>query len=187
MEQRQTEHRTHWGSIRKSTQDILNVRREVRLRESWTHRLVDRLGRGLGSRTFLFLMVASHVLWVLINLPIVPWQPWDPYPFVFLATVTSAEAPFMALLVLKHQQYDQQINELREETALQVALHIERETTMILRLIHEMHVHHGITSAEDPALLERMRAFMDPRELIGTLEQDMSAEAMDADAAAPRR
>jgi uncharacterized membrane protein len=29
-----------------------------------------------------------------LNLPIFPWfRPWDPYPFVFLATFASAEAP----------------------------------------------------------------------------------------------
>lgn len=180
MRDRQPDHNNnHWGSIRKSTQEILNVRQEIRARESPAARLVDQVGRGLVRPTFLLTMLLGHAFWVAVNLPVVPWQPWDPYPFVFLATVASVEAPFLALLVLMHQQREQRINELREETSLQVALHIERETTMLLRLIRELHAHQGVASDQDAKLLERMKEFMDPEELMGTLQQDLRRDEDD--------
>lgn len=166
----------HWGNIRKSAQEILNVRHEVRRRESPGAVLVDRIGRGLGRPGFFFTMLVTHVGWVVLNLPVFPWQPWDPYPFVLLATITSAEAPLLALVVLMHQQREHRIGELREETSLQVALHVEREATMILRLLRELQEHAGAQSAQDPALLDRMKEFMDPRVLMGALEQGLDRD-----------
>lgn len=164
----------HWGSIRESALEILNVRREVRSRESNAAAFVERIGWALARPTFFLAVLGSHVLWILLNLPIHPWwQPWDPYPFMFLATFASVEAPLLALLVLMHQQREQRINELREETSLQVSLHVERQVTLVLRLVRELQEHGAVRTQQDPALLERMQQYMDPQELIGTLEHDL--------------
>ena len=92
----------------------------------------------LSHPAFFLALLASHLLWIVLNLPIYPWwEPWGPYPFIFLATIASAEAPFIALLVLMHQQRNQRLSELREETPLQVSLHMEREVSWVLHLLPE--------------------------------------------------
>ena len=59
------------------------------------------------------------MLVVVLNLPVFPWfRPWDPYPFILLATFASAEAAFIALLVLMYQRRNARISELREEVSL---------------------------------------------------------------------
>lgn len=55
-----------------------------------------------------------------------------------LATIASVEAPFIALFVLMHQKRETNVEELRGEVELQVALHTEREVTMLLRLVAEL-------------------------------------------------
>ena len=117
--------------------EILNVRGEVVKRRTRLSTLVEWVGHVLSHPGFFLILLAVHLAWILLNLPIYPWfQPWD--PFTFLATIASLEAPFIALMVLMHQQRDQRISELREETHLQVSLHVEREITMALRLLDEL-------------------------------------------------
>ena len=175
----------HWGSIRKSAQEILNVRHEIRARETPAAAFVERVGRGLARPGFFLSLLAAHLIWLLLNLPIYPWQPWDPYPFGFLSMIASVEAPFLALLVIMHQQREQRINELREETHLQVALHVEREATMIVRMLRELHEHAGVRTAQEPELVARMEEFMDPRILMGTLREDLKRDEGEDAAIAP--
>lgn len=81
------------------------------------------------------------------------------------------EAPFIALLVLMRQHRDQRIDELREEVALQVDLHVEREATRILRMLARIQDRLEIeTDAEDP-YLDRMMEELDPRHLLRDVEE----------------
>ena len=124
--------------------------------------------------------------WVVLNLPIYPWyQPWDPYPFTFLATVASAEAPFITLLVLMRQQRDSRISELREETHLQVSLHVERELTMTLRLLGEIQEHLRIDSRQDPQALGNLRGDFDPHSLLEKLREQLESAEQDHSSTSP--
>jgi uncharacterized membrane protein len=123
---------------------------------------------------FFLSFLAAHLLWIALNLPLYPWwKPWDPYPFVFLATVTSAEAPFMGLMVLMYQQRNQRIAELREETHLQVSLHAERQLSMVLRMLGEMQQQLGVETQPDPELLAHLQQDLDTRELLANLRRDL--------------
>jgi uncharacterized membrane protein len=161
----------------KSAEEILNVREVVGKRRSTLARLIDRVG-GAMSSPFLFLgFLATHMLWIVSNLPVMPWEPWDPYPFVFLATVASAEAPFLALLILMHQQRQEHVNELRGEVALQVSLQVERETTMILRMLDRIQRQVGVpTSETDPGALAHLEQDLDPHRLLENVRQHLREE-----------
>lgn len=129
----------HWRSVNERRQKIVSVREEIVERRGWLGAAIDWIGRILTNPLFFSLFLLVHLAWVVLNLGWVPAvEPWDPYPFVFLATIASAEAPFVALLVLMWQQRDRRINEVREEVSLQVSLHVERENTVILRMLREM-------------------------------------------------
>ena len=166
----------HWQKIGKSTQEILNVRSEVTQHRRWPQALVDWTGTVLASPKFFLGMAVFHLLWVALNLRIYPswYEPWDPYPFTFLATIASAEAPFIALLVLMRQQRDSHIEELREEINLQVSLHLERQSTTILRLIDEIQEKLGVETGQDREELENMKEHLDPGTLMENLRRHLS-------------
>jgi uncharacterized membrane protein len=130
-----SEHESPRAPGPKSAEEILNVREVVSRRRSRLARLIERSGATISSPALFVSLLAAHALWIVVNLPVVPWEPWDPYPFMFLATVASAEAPFLALLILMHQQRQEHVDELRGELSLQVSLQVERETTTILRML----------------------------------------------------
>ena len=183
VEQRES---PHWERVRRSAYEILNVRAEITRRQGRSAAMVEGIGRALATPMFFVGLLAGHLLWVLLNLPIFPWfEPWDPYPFILLATFASAEAPFIALLILMYQRRSSRISELREELDLQVSLHLERQMTVMLRLLGEVQDRLDITSREDPALLERLQHELDPEQLLQSLRADLRRDEPDEEATAP--
>ncbi|MDQ2696987.1 MAG: DUF1003 domain-containing protein [Pseudomonadota bacterium] len=166
--------RAHWQGVGRRTEEILNVRSEMARRRTRLTATIDRLGRMLAHPAFFLVLLAAHLLWIALNLPLYPgFRPWDPYPFVLLATIASVEAPFIALLVLMRQWRDSRIDELRDEIGLQVALHVERQTTMVLRLLDEMEKHLDIRTRQDPEILNHMEENLDPQHLMTNLHKDL--------------
>ena len=164
---------SHWEKIGARTEALLNVRSEIEKQRSRMSALTDRIGRVLAHPLFFILLLAAHLLWILFNLPIFPWAPWDPYPFTFLATVASAEAPFIALLILMYQKRDRRIDELREETSLQVLLHVEHQLSLALRLLDELQEKMGVETQQDPAFLKHMQEDLDPRRVMENIREDL--------------
>ena len=164
----------HWDHIGTRAEEIFNVRAEIGKQRTRMPALIERLGNSLAQPVFFLSLLMLHLLWIVLNLPLYPWwQPWDPYPFILLATLTSAEAPFIALMVLMYQQRNQRIAELREETNLQVSLHTERQLSMVLRLLSEMQQQLGIETQQDAALLARLQQDLDTQWLLANLRRDL--------------
>lgn len=166
----------HWGKITKGREEILNVRSEAMAQKTRLLSVIDKIGLVLSKPVFFLILLWLHVIWIILNLSIYPWwDPWDPYPFVFLATFASAEAPFISILILMHQQRNTRIDELRGEIQLQVSLHVERQTSMTLRMLREIQNGLKMATDQDKELLDRMEAFLDPRELMDSVRNQMTA------------
>lgn len=136
-------------------------------------RAVEGAERFLAHPGFFAALLGSHALWLILNLPIFPWTPWDPFPFTFLSMVASVEAPFFALLILMHQRRQRQIAELREEVELQFSLHLERQTSELIRAIDRVEDAIGIKEG-DPSIRERREAMatpLDPERVLDTIRQ----------------
>jgi uncharacterized membrane protein len=175
-----------WQRIGRKADEILNIRGEIERQRTWQSTLVERIGYFLARPAFFLVLLAVHLLWILLNIRIFPWfEPWDPYPFTFAATFASLEAPFIALLILMHQQRNARIEELREETHLQVSLHIEREITMALRLLAEVQEGTGRQSQQDAELLASMKEDLDPSRLMENLRRDLQQVEDDSGSIAP--
>lgn len=164
---------SYLNTIGGNTEEILNVRGEVVKRRSRLATLVEQIGHALAHPAFFLTLLVGHLAWLLLNLPIYPgFTPWDPYPFTFLATIASIEAPFIALLVLMHQQRDQRVSELREETHLQVSLHLEREMTATLRLLEQLR-REDEHKPQELTLPEHMKEELDPHRLMEEVRHDL--------------
>lgn len=155
--------------------EILNVRRRIEADRGRGRQAVVWVGNVLARPAFFFILLLLHAGWVVANLPgWVPWAPWDPPPFALLATFASVEAPFIALLILMRQEHDRRIAELREETALQVDFHTEREASAQLRLLVAIAERLGIedfdeiaeSDGEPPLDLDAMQRTLDPEHLV---------------------
>ena len=154
--------------------EVLNVRAEMIKRRGWVAALIDQAGRRLAHPPFFIALLVFHLLWIVLNLRIIPGlEPWDPYPFTFLATIASVEAPFISLLVLMRQHRDERVAELREEVDLQVSLHIEREVTAVLRMLGEVQDALKVQTRMDGEALQKMEQPLDAEHLMDHLEKHL--------------
>lgn len=114
-----------------------------------------------GSGTAILIHLVWFVVWLAINLHLVPGvTEFDPFPFSFLTMIVSLEAIFLTLFVLISQNRMSQEADKRAHLDLQVNILAERETTMILRMLYEISGHlniEGPTRNELEDLLKETR------------------------------
>ncbi len=121
-------------------------------------KLADLMTSSFGSNTFLWLNISIFILWILINNNKIPFiAPFDPFPFSLLTTVVSLEAIILAIFVLISQNRTAKIDDLREETHLQLNLISEREVTKIIKMLALLLAKQGIDLSQDPELHEMIR------------------------------
>src|SRR3989344_8811363 len=91
-------------------------------------KMADQITAIFGSINFILLNVFVFVAWILINTnQIKSIPPFDPFPFSLLTTIVSLEAIILAVFVLMSQNRNIKVDDLREETHLQLNLISERE------------------------------------------------------------
>ncbi len=166
----------YWGGIRESKDEILNVRRELERRRGPLAGLTVRIGGWLATPGFFVGVTLLHAGWLVLNLPgVAPGLAWDPPPFPLLAMIASVEAPLLALLVLMRQEHDRRIAELREETALQVSLHSERENSAQVRLLLAIAHHLEVEGIDDLADFAALQEPVDPKRLVRAMRRGLEA------------
>jgi len=126
-----------------------------------------------GSIVFLLLNVALFVFWVLANTGKFGMvEPFDPFPFNFLTMVVSLEAIILAIFVLVSQNRSAKVDDLREETNLQLNLIEERELTKIIKMLAILLEKQGVDLSNDPEL-QKMIKPVSEEEIEKSLEKEI--------------
>jgi len=121
-------------------------------------KMADAMTSRFGSNTFLLLNAIVFVLWVLINTDQIKGvAPFDPFPFNLLTTVVSLEAIMLAIFVLISQNRTSKVDDLREETHLQLNLISEREITKLMKMMALLLEKQGVDLSQDPELKKMLR------------------------------
>jgi uncharacterized membrane protein len=133
--------------------------------------IADQLTSWCGSPAFLVLNAVFFVVWIPINLGLIPSiEPFDPFPFGLLTMAVSLEAIFLSIFVLISQNRSSYITTLRDEVQLQVGLIAEKEITKILQILHEMRQQMGIKT-EDKELAKMIQKINEMR-----IEEDIQSQ-----------
>lgn len=121
-------------------------------------KIADWVTLRFGSINFLLLNVFVFVVWVLINTnQIKGITAFDPFPFSLLTTFVSLEAIILAIFVLVSQNRSSKVDDLREETHLQLNLIAEREITKLMKMMVLLLEKEGIDLSQDPELKKMLR------------------------------
>jgi uncharacterized membrane protein len=156
---------------------IASIRRSVKAsqdeKRGLAERLADTLTKWFGSMPFLIVNCIWFIVWMLINLELIPGVPaFDPFPFGLLTMVVSLEAIILAIIVLISQNRAARIADLREEVALQVEEISEQEITKILVLMKMLLEKEGIDISQDEELQAMLRP-TDTKMLEEALEKEV--------------
>ncbi|HBG68569.1 TPA: hypothetical protein DDW64_00470 [Candidatus Nomurabacteria bacterium] len=121
-------------------------------------KMADSMTSNFGSNTFLLLNVFLFIGWILINtnqIKIIPT--FDPFPFNLLTNIVSLEAIILAIFVLISQNRTAKVDDLREETHLQINLITERELTKLMKMMAILLEKQGLDLSQDPELQKMLK------------------------------
>lgn len=136
-------------------------------------RMADFMTSHFGTNTFLLFNVFLFIGWVLVNTGQISFvRSFDPFPFSLLTTILSIEAIILAIFVLISQNRTAKVDDLREETHLQLNLISEREITKIIKLLALLLEKQGIDLSEDPEL-KKMVHPVSEEEIVKRLEKEI--------------
>jgi uncharacterized membrane protein len=111
--------------------------------------------------------------WILLNVGALPViAPFDPYPFPLLTLATSLEAIFLSLFILTSQSRANAQADQRAHLDLQVNLLAESESTLTLRMLQALCVHHGLKVAHE-AEIEQLSQRTEPKILAEDLHTEL--------------
>ena len=123
-----------------------------------SERIADWMTTRFGSMTFLTANVLFFTAWILINTNYIKIIPvFDPFPFSLLTTIVSLEAIILAIFVLISQNRNSKVDDLREETHLQINLIAEKEITKIMKMIEILLEKQGVDLSQDPELKKLLK------------------------------
>jgi uncharacterized membrane protein len=122
-------------------------------RRSTAEKFADFVTEAFGSVGFLIINTIWFVIWIVINLGMIPAIPvFDPFPFGLLTMIVSLEAIALAIIVLISQNRSSKIADLREEVDLQIDMLTEREITKLLQIVCDIAEKQGIDLGADKEL-----------------------------------
>ena len=135
-----------------------SIKAKADAKRTFTEKIADSMTAKFGSNTFFLLNIILFVLWVLINTNQIKFiAPFDPFPFNLLTTIVSLEAIILAIFVLISQNRTAKVDDLREETHLQLNLISEREVTKLIKMLALLLEKQGIDLSQDPELHRMIR------------------------------
>lgn len=138
------------ASVAENIDRIIRVEEDALGARSRGEAAVDAIGGFVGRLTFVALQVLVVVVWVTLNSVELPgFTAFDPFPFPFLAAVTSFEAVLIAAIVLMKQNRISLIVARRDHLDLQVNLRTERQATQIIQMLDRLSAHVGFEHDHD--------------------------------------
>ena len=87
----------------------------------------DWIAEFSGSLPFLFIHIGIFAVWILLNIKLLPFGGFDPFPFGFLTLVVSLEAIILSVFVLLSQNRQVQRDKVRNDIEYDVNLKSEME------------------------------------------------------------
>jgi len=115
---------------------IAELEHQFRAQRTTGEKIAERIGSFAGSIPFVFLHLLWFAAWIIMNsgkfrgLPV-----FDPYPFILLALIVSAEGVLLSTFVLIKQNQMSRIAERRDHLNLQIDILSEQEITVSIRML----------------------------------------------------
>jgi len=139
-------------------QILRSIKAKADAKRTIMEKMADSMTSNFGSNAFLIFNVILFTTWILINTNQISSIPsFDPFPFNLLTNIVSLEAIILAIFVLISQNRTSKVDDLREETHLQLNLISEREITKLMKMMTLLLERQGIDLSQDPELQKMIR------------------------------
>jgi len=139
-------------------------------------RIADAITSFCGSIQFLVLNSMWFVVWIVLNIGVIPQiTPFDPFPFGLLTMIVSLEAIFLSIFVLISQNRQSKVDDLRAEIDMHVNMVAEEEITKTMQMVYGLYKGLKLNFQHDPELEEMMKP-LDRNLIEKRLEEQMNSD-----------
>ncbi len=156
-----------------------SLKSRLEFERTWVDVMARGLTAELGRVRFLIVTTIFIVAWIALNIGMFGMQPFDPYPFGWLAILVSVASMLLAIIVLISQNRQGKIAEIRQQIEFEIDVRTEHEVTKILKMIDEIHREMGIAKVDSE--LEKMKKTTDIAEIKEKVEEVIEQEAKAAE------
>jgi uncharacterized membrane protein len=148
----------HPEHIATTVEEIIRLENRDHSAMGFSDRVASRITAFSGSMLYVWLHVAWFSIWILVNVAVIFFEPFDSYPFGLLTMIVSLEAIFLSTFVLITQNRQAMVADRRAKVDLQVDMIAEREITKLIRMVTDIHDHLGMDHSHDQELEEMKKA-----------------------------
>ncbi|HEV7558021.1 MAG TPA: DUF1003 domain-containing protein, partial [Kofleriaceae bacterium] len=141
-----------------------NVNDQIEIKSSMIIRIADWVANFSGSITFLILHVFIFAIWIALNVGMVDFGDFDPFPFGLLTMAVSLEAIILSTLLLFSSNRQVARDKIRNDTEYEINLKAELQI---------QHLHEKIDQIQ-AQVLGRLDALDPKRRPPGSLPADLS-------------
>jgi len=110
-----------------------NANEEIADNRSTVMKVADWIAEFSGSLPFLFIHIVGFAIWILLNVHVLPFGNFDPFPFGFLTLVVSLEAIILSVFVLLSQNRQVARDKVRGDIEYDVNLKAEMQISNMAR------------------------------------------------------
>jgi uncharacterized membrane protein len=139
--------------LQRNVNALVKRKKDDLKKRSLTEKFVSKMTFFFGSMTSFYVHFALFGIWVVWNMGLMPFKPFDP-SFIILATFAGVEAIFLTTFVLIGQKHMNVQAEKWADLDLQISLLTEHEVTKILKLVTALAKKMKIEVLEDKEIQE---------------------------------
>ena len=153
--------------LERNIKALEDFRQETHAARGLEYRVADAITAASGSMAFFYIQVVWFGLWILWNVGILGFEPFDPFPFGLLTMIVSLEAIFLSTFVLVSQNRMAKLAEDRADLDLQINMLDEHEVTRLLRMTDAIAKKLGVEVPDD---LGELKEDVKPQDVLRRIE-----------------
>jgi uncharacterized membrane protein len=156
--------------VHRNIEALLEMRQRHEDMKSREDRIADWITDFTGSMRFVYFHAALLAVWIVLNVGVISGaRPFDPYPFVMLATIACVEAIFLSTFVLISQTRMSEAADRRADLDLQISLLAEHEITRLIQMVDALSQRLNVQPVA-AADLEELKQDVPPEALLEEIE-----------------
>ena len=152
---------------------IADLHKRAKRQASPQQRAIEKVTAFLGRPRFLFLILITVTLWMLVNvvLVIARLPSFDPPPFLWLQGILSLGALLQTTVVLITQNRQDKMEERRTQLDLQVSLLLDQKMSKLIAMIDEQRQNTPSGEKRRDPQAEAMKESTDPHQALASLDR----------------
>ncbi len=173
MNSQSSQQRREADPIGHNIKTIADLHKRDQRQASPQQRAIEKVTAFLGRPRFLFLILITVTLWMLVNVmfTIVGLPSFDPPPFLWLQGILSLGALLQTTVVLITQNRQDKMAERRIQLDLQVSLLLDQKMSKLIAMIDEQRQNSPSGKKRRDPQAEAMKESTDPHQAPASLER----------------